>query len=405
MGSEASTPKGKAGVLDGIRVVELAQNAAVPYCGRLLAGMGADVVKVEPPGGDAMRHLGDLGSSEAKAYAAINPGKRSIVLDLGSDDAAEVLDGLFRWADVVLVGVKGSDLDRFGIGWDRVRAVNPSVVHLTHTPFGPEGPDAEVGGYDVLVQALSGTGFLMNRSQDGVPLPTRPAVNDFGTGIASALAVVAALWHRDRTGEGQRVDTSLLATALGLGTAGIHQFDADEDDLRAFRSEVGEILTQGGGFDRQRELYEGRMLQGQVAFRLYFRTYATSDGLVSVAGLSTSLYRRFHEATGITRPPSGEGPPTRGSWPWSTRPSGASRLRPPGTGWGYSGRSGTRAAATTVRTRRSRIPRWWPTTWWSAWTTLSSATTSRRGCRCGWRRPPWSSGGRHRALAPTPSRC
>ena len=81
-GSEASTPVVVAGVLDGIRVVELAQNAAVPYCGRLLAGMGADVVKVEPPGGDAMRPLGDLGSSEAKAYAAINPGKRSIVLDL-----------------------------------------------------------------------------------------------------------------------------------------------------------------------------------------------------------------------------------------------------------------------------------------------------------------------------------
>jgi len=307
MGSETSTPKGRAGVLDGIRVVELAQNAAVPYCGRLLAGMGADVVKIEPPGGDAMRRLGDLGSSEAKAYAAINPGKRSIVLDLGSDDAAEVLDGLFRWADVVLVGVKGSDLARFGIGWDRVRAVNPSVVHLTHTPFGPEGPDAEVGGYDVLVQALSGAGFLMNRSQDGVPLPTRPAVNDFGTGIASALAVVAALWHRDRTGEGQRVDTSLLATALGLGTAVIHQFDADEDDLRAFRSEIRAIPSPGGGFDRQRELYEGGMLQGQVAFRLYFRTYATSDGLVSVAGMSTSLYRRFHEATGITRPPSGAG--------------------------------------------------------------------------------------------------
>ena len=281
-------------------MVEIAQNAAVPYCGRLLAGMGADVVKVEPPDGDAMRRLADLGPNEARAYAAINPGKRSIVLDLGTEDAGEVLHGLFRWADVVLVGVKGSDLDRFGIGWDHVREVNPRAVHLTHTAFGPDGPDADVGGYDVLVQALSGAGFIMNRSENGVPIPTRPAVNDFGTGIASALAVVAALWDRDRTGEGQRVDTSLLATALGLGTALLHRFEADGDDLRSFRSDLEEIRSSGGGFDEQRALYESDMLQGQTAFRLYFRTYATVDGLVSVAGLSPGLYRKFHEVTGLS---------------------------------------------------------------------------------------------------------
>ena len=303
-GPEAFTPTDPVGTLSGIRVVEIAQNAAVPYCGRLLAGMGADVVKVEPPDGDAMRRLADLGPNEARAYAAINPGKRSIVLDLGTEDAGEVLHGLFRWADVVLVGVKGSDLDRFGIGWDHVREVNPRAVHLTHTAFGPDGPDADVGGYDVLVQALSGAGFIMNRSENGVPIPTRPAVNDFGTGIASALAVVAALWDRDRTGEGQWVDTSLLATALGLGTALLHRFEADGDDLRSFRSDLEEIRSSGGGFDEQRALYESDMLQGQTAFRLYFRTYATADGLVSVAGLSPGLYRKFHEVTGIPRPAS-----------------------------------------------------------------------------------------------------
>ncbi len=294
-----STP----GVLDGIRVVEFAQNAAVPYCGRLLAGMGADVVKVEPPEGDAMRRLADLGPGEARAYATINPGKRSMVLDLRADGAPEVRDGLFRWADVAIVGVKGSDLDRYGIGWDHARTVDPTLVHLTHTPFGPEGPAADEGGYDVLVQGLSGAGFLMNRSSDGVPLPTRPAVNDFGTGMVSALGVLAALRHRDRTGEGQRVDTSLLSTALGLGTAVLHRFEALADQDEADRSALADLRADGGGFDEQRDLYEGSALQGQTAFRLYFRTYATSDGLVSVAGLSPGLHARFHEVTGVERPP------------------------------------------------------------------------------------------------------
>lgn len=173
------------GILDGVRVLELAQNAAIPHCGRLLAGLGADVVKVEPPGGDAMRGLAQLGLHEAKAYAVINPGKRSMVVDLGHPDAAEVLQALFRWAEVALVAFKGSDLARYGIDWEHARVVNPRLVHLTHTAFGPEGPDADVGGYDVLVQGRSGTGFTTSRwpscvttstpSGEGAPTSTRSA--------------------------------------------------------------------------------------------------------------------------------------------------------------------------------------------------------------------------------------
>ena len=98
------------GVLDGIKVVEFAQNAAIPHCGRLLAGLGADVVKVEPPTGDAMRLVAPL-EGEGRAYVLINPGKRSIALDLTSPDAPKVVDALFAWADVVLVAFKLPDLD------------------------------------------------------------------------------------------------------------------------------------------------------------------------------------------------------------------------------------------------------------------------------------------------------
>ncbi|MGH1490483.1 MAG: CaiB/BaiF CoA transferase family protein [Acidimicrobiales bacterium] len=291
-------------LLAGIKVVEFAQNAAIPQCGRILAAMGADVVKVEPPTGDAMRKANEFGQQESKAYVGINPGKRSFALDLGAAGARPVIDKFFAWADVALVAFKQSDLARYGIDWDHAKTVNPQLVHLTHTPFGPEGPDADQGGYDVLVQALSGMGFTMNRSSDGVPLPTRPAVNDFGTGIAAALGVVAALRHRDLTGEGQRVDASLLATALSLSTPMVTRFDAP--GAYGQPTEIERALLDrrdaGEDFEELRHRYETEVLQGQRNFMLYFRHYATEDGLITVAGLSLGLIDKFHAATGITRP-------------------------------------------------------------------------------------------------------
>jgi formyl-CoA transferase len=291
------------GILAGIKVVEFAQNAAVPYCGRLLAGMGADVVKVEPPEGDAMRSLAQLAPNEGKAYAVINPGKRAITLDLGAGDAVTVVEALCAWADVVLVGFKQSDLARYGIDDVSARAINPRLIHLTHTPFGPEGPDADVGGYDVLVQGRSGAGYIMNRTEKGVPISTRPAVNDFGTGIASALGVVAALRHRDLTGEGQRVDASLLGTALALATPVVNFFETtDLEPLRQLEEDLQLLRGAGVSFEEEREVYEQRVIPGAGAFRLYFRHYATADGLISIAGLSPGLVRRFHEITGLPLP-------------------------------------------------------------------------------------------------------
>jgi crotonobetainyl-CoA:carnitine CoA-transferase CaiB-like acyl-CoA transferase len=286
-------------------VLELAQNAAIPHCGRLLAGLGAEVVKVEPPEGDAMRQLAQLGPNESKAYALINPGKRSIAVDLTSEGALAVTDALFRWADVALVAFKGSDLDRFSIGWEHARTINPRLVHLTHTPFGPDGPDADQGGYDVLVQGRSGLGFIMNRSEHGTPQPTRPAVHDFATGLAAAFGVLAGLRHRDLTGEGQRVDASLLGTAMSLGIPLLSHFPAaDDEPIAEFAQDLAALRAAGVEFDTQRQLYEDRVQAGQGAFQLYFRHYQTADGLISIAGLTGGLFAKFHAVTGLPWPES-----------------------------------------------------------------------------------------------------
>jgi len=293
------------GVLDGVRIVEFAQNAAIPHCGRLLAGLGADVIKVEPPAGDAMRMIAPVTDRESMAFAMINPGKRSIVVDLTKPNSHAVIDALFAWAEVALVAFKPPDLVRYGIDWDHARAINPSLIHLTHTSLGPDGPDADQGGYDVLVQGRSGLGWMMNRSggTGEAPQPTRPAVNDFGTGFVASFAVMAALRHRDQTGEGQRIDTSLLGTAMSLATPTSVSFERQADSIGELDEELAALRLAGSSFDDQRTHYEQRVIPAAGAFRLYFRHYQTSDGLISVAGMSPGLFAKLHKATGIDPPP------------------------------------------------------------------------------------------------------
>ena len=289
------------GVLDGVNVVEFAQNAAIPHCGRLLAGLGADVVKVEPPTGDAMRLVAPI-EGEGRAYVIINPGKRSVGLDLASPDAATVIDGLLAWADVALVAFKLPDLERYGLHWEHAREVNPRLIHLVHTALGPEGPDADQGGYDGLVQGRSGLGWVMNRSGGSAPQPTRPAINDFSTGFVSAFAVMAGLRHRDQTGEGQRIDTSLLGTAMSLATPTSTWFPSDADGLAELDDELAVMRSAGLDFDTQRAHYESRVEPAKGAFQLYFRHYRTADGIISVAAMSPGLFAKFHAATGIDPP-------------------------------------------------------------------------------------------------------
>lgn len=305
-GESSSAQPGRAhtGPLAGIRVVEFAQNVAIPTCGSLLAAMGADVVKIEPPGGDSMRTLAPFaGTTEGRAYVAANPGKRSVILDLGDETVAPVKDALIRSADVVLTAFKAPDLIRYGLSYDHAKSLNPAVIYLELNPLGSVGPDAEEGGYDVLVQGISGLSFITSRSEGGRPLTARPAYSDMGTGLTSTAAVLAALYHRSQTGEGQRVRTSLLGTAFYLTTPMSMRFeDHDGEALTEMREDMATLRSVGATFDEQRELYESRVQAGGGAFSLWFRHYLTADGLISIGALSPGLFTKFHVVTGLPDP-------------------------------------------------------------------------------------------------------
>jgi crotonobetainyl-CoA:carnitine CoA-transferase CaiB-like acyl-CoA transferase len=219
-----SPPASATGPLAGIRIVDCSTVLAGPYATMLLADLGADVIKVEPPDGDATRGWGPpwVGSVEdgtrTAVYAlAVNRNKRSIRLDLRQPDGATVLRRLLADADVLVENIRPGGLDRLGFGDDALHAINPGLVHLSITGYGPNAPDPARAGYDFVIQAESG---LMSITGDtdgdgGRPTKVGVAVSDVLTGLNGAVAVLAALLGRPREGgSGQRIDLSLLGSTL-----------------------------------------------------------------------------------------------------------------------------------------------------------------------------------------------
>lgn len=293
------------GALADVRVVEFAQALAIPYCGKLLGDMGADVVKVEPPRGDTYRLQNRTPiKHEGKDFAITNRGKRSMCLDFTKPDAATVIEALAREADVVLVSMKGSDLPRYGLDYDTIRSYNEQVVFLQNSPYGSQGELAEMGGYDVVAMGLAGMSSLLADADDNgdAPVMVRPALADMVTGMLSCLAVVTAIRHRDRTGVGQRVETSLFHTSLGLLSNMIYRYDEyDRAPFDAFAEKLAQMRDAGAGFDEQK-----RAMRDELAVdapgNIYFRHYRTQDGFVSVGCLTPVLNQKLRDALGLEDP-------------------------------------------------------------------------------------------------------
>jgi crotonobetainyl-CoA:carnitine CoA-transferase CaiB-like acyl-CoA transferase len=201
------------GPLAGVVVADFSRVLAGPYCTMLLADLGADVIKVESAAGDDTRHWvpprrGDTGTY----YLAINRNKRSIVLDLADPEDLAVAHRLSCRADVMIQNFKPGGLVRFGLDYDSVRARRSDSIYCSISGFGG-GKGASLPGYDLLVQAVSGL-MSLTGSPDGPPYRAGISVFDVMTGLHSAIGILAALHHRDHTGQGQHIETNLLSTAL-----------------------------------------------------------------------------------------------------------------------------------------------------------------------------------------------
>lgn len=254
------------GPMDGIKVVEMGVWVAGPSCAAMLADWGADVIKLEPPTGDPFR---GLFASALGAAAPVNPpfevdnrGKRSISLNLDHPEGRALGRRLVEEADVFVSNMRPRVLDQFGLGYDDIRATNPKIVYCQVTGYGPENPDRDRAAYDIgAFWARAGIGASL--APEGTPLPQqRGGMGDHMTGISGAAAISAALFARERTGEGQRVAVSLIRTGIymmawdyalemrmGVRTRPYDRFHAPNPIINCFLSGDGRwfwlLLLQG----------------------------------------------------------------------------------------------------------------------------------------------------------------
>jgi len=202
--------------LDGIRVIDLSRVIAGPWCGALLGDLGADVIKVEDTGpGDESRTWPPHKDGETAAYLLFNRNKRGMTLDLKAPEGVEVVKALVRQADVLVENFRTGTMEGFGLGYETLAEINPRLIYCSVSAFGRTGPRKDSPGYEALMQAFSGI-MSITGEPDGQPVRSAVSFLDLTTGILCALGVAAAVLQRQRTGLGQRVDGSLLETAVGL---------------------------------------------------------------------------------------------------------------------------------------------------------------------------------------------
>jgi crotonobetainyl-CoA:carnitine CoA-transferase CaiB-like acyl-CoA transferase len=259
------------GPLEGIRVIDFGRFIAGPYCAMLLADFGADVIRVERREGGEDRRLGPVTESgEGGLFLNCNRNKRAITLDLGHPRAAEVVRPLVGNADIVVVNLPLGVMKRIGLDYDSLRAVRPDIILVMASAFGPDGPYAERVGFDGVAQAMSGamnlTGF------PGPPVRSIVSWADYGTALHGAFGAMTALYHRQRTGRGQLIDVSLLATGVSFMTPLL----AELKTMGIRREQIGNTGYYAAPSD----------------------VYKTSDGWIIVPTIGNQMFRRWARLVG-----------------------------------------------------------------------------------------------------------
>lgn len=257
--------------LKGIRVIDFGRFIAGPYCGMLLADMGADVIRVDRRQGSEDRYIAPIiKSGEGAGFLSLNRNKRSLTLDTSKPQAAEIIRRLVATADVVIANLPIDVLKKMGLDYDSLKAIRPDIIMARISTFGPDGPYAGRVGFDTVAQAMSGamglTGFPGAPVRDIVPFA------DYGTALHTAFGVMVALYHRAQTGEGQLVDTSLLAT----GVTFMQGLLAERHVLGIERKQMGNTGFYAAPAD----------------------AYRTQDGWIVVSVVGNEMFARWARAVG-----------------------------------------------------------------------------------------------------------
>jgi crotonobetainyl-CoA:carnitine CoA-transferase CaiB-like acyl-CoA transferase len=280
--------------LTGITVLEFSQIYAGPFGGMLLADLGADVIKVEPTWGEPWRYTEEFAPGENRSFIALNRGKRGLPLDLATPEGRRIIHRLAETADVVVINARSDVPQALGIDYETLSAMNPGLVYCENTAFGQNGPESHRPGYDIIAQAVTGIMASEGRIEDGVPqqVQSTPLV-DFVAAFTIALSVCSALYHRERTGRGQKIETSLMASALALQTSRFINIAAVDDERRTdFLTELERLRREGADYREIDDVYRSKLGPVRIG-NIYYRTYQAADGALAVGCLSDSLRKKL----------------------------------------------------------------------------------------------------------------
>ncbi|MFK8019559.1 MAG: CaiB/BaiF CoA transferase family protein [Pseudomonadales bacterium] len=258
-------------ILKDIRVLDFGRYIAGPYCGTLLADLGADVIRIEKPSGGEDRYTVPISDDGEGAYhMQLGRNKRGMTLNPRSIEGREVVRRLVETADVVIANLPFPALKKLGLDYETLTSIKPDIILTTGSAFGSTGPYAARGGFDTVAQAMSGSMYL--NGEPGAPAKSFAPYCDFGTASLSAFGTLAAIMHREKTGEGQIVEGSLLGTALAFNNA---------------------ALMEEAALDLGRE---GTGTRGQ--YNAPTDTFPTSDGWITVQIVGGGLFKRWADLMG-----------------------------------------------------------------------------------------------------------
>jgi formyl-CoA transferase len=263
-----------AGALKGIRIIDFSRALAGPYCTMLLSDMGAEVIKVEmPETGDDSRGWGPPFVGKESAYfLSINRNKKSITLNLKHEKSKEIVTKLIESADVMLETNRPGAVKRMGLDYENVKKIKPSIIYCSISGFGQTGPYSSRPGFDQVIQGFGGIMGLTGEA-DGPPLKVGVAVTDIATGMFASIGIVTALYHREKTGQGQYIDASMLD------------------------GQVSWLTYQGGRYLASGEVPQ-RMGSAHPLIVPY-QAFQASDGYINIAAGNDNLWKKFCDALGL----------------------------------------------------------------------------------------------------------
>jgi len=257
--------------LEGLRVLDVTQVMAGPFCAMQLCDMGADVIKVEPPEGDSSRRMSGASGTDSPSFNAVNRGKRGIVLNLKQEAARGAFRRLLGRTDVLIENFRPGVMRGFGLDYESLASTHPWLIYVSISGYGQTGPSASKGGFDLVAQGVSGL-MSITGEPGGPPIKTGVPLTDLGAGLFALSAILAALHYRTRTGKGQHIDTSLVEAGVALSVWEASEYFA-----------TGRVPQAMGSAHRMTAPYQA---------------VRCADGYITLAAANDRLFRRLCDLVG-----------------------------------------------------------------------------------------------------------